>query len=112
LGDQVFQLVAATVLADYRKLVMSKDGDGDVAATNSISVTSSWTTGVAQFANDNDKLTNQRPDVNLTSIAMIYNGTFYGITVNGSQIVEYFWTLASRSFWLGRKISPYPEEYV
>lgn len=91
LNDQVPQLVATPATGHSEMLVMSMDGDGNVTASYATRGSSTWTNKATQFVNEQGTTTSQRPDLDLTSIAMNHNGAFYGITEDGTKIVEYSW---------------------
>lgn len=88
-------------------LVVGMDGDGKF--TNSWWNENQWKINQAvSFVNENGGITADAPQTALSSIAMSYNHYLYGVTVDGTKLLEYTWgTDSPYTFnWTSNVVSP------
>ncbi|KAF7538419.1 hypothetical protein G7054_g3015 [Neopestalotiopsis clavispora] len=93
-NDLVPKIVASPRNYHSEAIIMSMDGAGNITGTYYSPNTWDHDNKI-RFQNQDGATTVGYLGVNLTSIAMDHNGTFYGIAANGSAIVAYSWSADS-----------------
>lgn len=90
------QVVSAPSDFNANILVTAMDGDGKFSSSRFTAQGRLWSTNKpVSFVNQNGSTTSLKPRTALSSIAMSCNHYFYGVTEDGTDIIEYTWTSAS-----------------
>ncbi|ETS75474.1 hypothetical protein PFICI_12418 [Pestalotiopsis fici W106-1] len=93
-NDLVPKIVASPRNYHSEAIIMSMDGAGNITGTYYSPNTWNHDNKI-RFQNQDGATTVGYLSVDLTSIAMDHNGTFYGISANGSAIMAYSWSAES-----------------
>ncbi|KAH8655338.1 hypothetical protein BX600DRAFT_515169 [Xylariales sp. PMI_506] len=94
-GSTLPQIVASPANFHSTAIILTMDGTGDFTAAyddhDSFQINQQVT-----FTNEDGSTSQAHPSLNLTSLAIDHNGTFYGISSNGSAIISYSWDPSSK----------------
>jgi hypothetical protein len=89
------QIVASSCDYNMHSIAFSMDGSGTFTASYydyEVSTNEGWFENqLVHFHNEDSGTTADKPNIQLTSIAMDHNGTLYGIASDGNGIASYSW---------------------
>lgn len=86
------QVVASTSDALANILAVAMTADGNFTASWWRGTTQGWTESrLLSFSNQNGTSFSSRPDIGIPVIAMNQDHRLYGITADGTEVVEYEW---------------------